>query len=62
MKKAGYNLADIASVTKHKDIHSLQRYLQKPSMEDREHFSTDLFNYTNNTDHDKDSDMSNFET
>ena len=65
MKRCGYNLSDIAHVTGHKNIESLKYYLEKPTMQDKENYSSDLFKYagtdnTNNTTND--SDMSDFET
>ena len=43
MKKAGYSLEEITWVLKHKNLESLKRYLAKPSTEDKENFSNDVF-------------------
>ena len=61
MQKTGYSLTEIAWVIKHKNLESLKRYLDKPTMEDRENFSKDLFKYTGNTNTDSDDDFQDFE-
>ena len=46
MKSVGYSLEEIVWVLNHKNLESLRRYLAKPSQQDKENFSNDLFKYT----------------
>ena len=61
MRKNGHSFVEIAHVLKHKNLESLNHYLDTPTMKDKEKFSKTLFKYTNKTDLDTDSDMSDFE-
>ena len=47
MKKNGHTLEEIAHVLKHKNLESLEHYLDAPTMKDRENYSKCLFKYTN---------------
>ena len=66
MKRAGYSLQDIAHVIGHKNLESLKYYLDKPTLEDQENFTDNLFKYTGNDDtnhnaNNQDSDLSDFD-
>ena len=58
LKKATCTLQEIGFVLKNKNLESLKCYLDKPTMEDGENFSTDLFKYTG---HDDNSNIDNFD-
>ena len=46
MHRSGYSLHEIAQVTCHKNIESLKYYLEKPTLEDMQNYSTSLFDYS----------------
>ena len=46
MKKAVYSLQEIAFILQHKSLELLKHYLDKPTMEDCENFSNDIFKAT----------------
>ena len=46
MKRQGYSIPEIASVTKHKNHQSLEHYLEIPTLEEKVKFCKSLFNYT----------------
>lgn len=48
LKKLGFSIPEIASVTKHRNFQSLEHYLEKPSLEERGRFSKSLFQYASN--------------
>ena len=48
LKKLGFSIPEIASVTKHRNYQSLEHYLEKPTLEERGKFSESLFNYAAN--------------
>ena len=48
MKKQGFDLREIANVTKHKNIQSLENYIAGPTHAEKENYSEALFNYTHN--------------
>ena len=48
LKKLGFSIPEIASVTKHRNFQSLEHYLEKPSLEERGRFSESLFQYASN--------------
>ena len=62
MKSAGYSLEEITWVLKHKNLESLRRYLAKPSQQDKENFSSDLFKYTRKDEIDDSNSDDDFET
>ena len=45
MHKSGHNLKEISTVTKHKNLQSLERYIDKPTHKEKESYNKDLFNY-----------------
>ena len=48
MHRQGYSLKEIANVTKHKNLQSLEHYIGGPNHEDKEGYSPALFNYSKN--------------
>ena len=48
MHRQGYSLKEIANVTKHKNLQSLEHYISGPNQKDKEGYSTALFNYSKN--------------
>ena len=53
MKKQGFDLREIANVTKHKNIQSLENYIAGPTHSEKENYSEALFNYTHNNENKK---------
>lgn len=45
MHKSKFNLKEIQNVTKHKNIQSLDRYVSGPTLEEKEKYSTALYQY-----------------
>ena len=50
MKRRGFTLEQIASVTKHKDLDSLKHYVDAPTLSEKQSYNEGLFNYGNTND------------
>ena len=48
MHRQGYSLKEIANVTKHKNLQSLENYISGPNHTDKQGYSTALFDYSKN--------------
>ena len=46
LKRQGFDLKDIANVTKHKNLQSLEHYIRGPTLKEKENYSDALFSYT----------------
>ena len=46
LRRQGFDLKDIANVTKHKNLQSLEHYIGGPTHQDKENYSDALFSYT----------------
>ena len=53
MHRQGYTLKEIANVTKHKNLQSLEHYIGGPNHTDKECYSASLFEYSKNKIHQK---------
>ena len=50
MHKQGYSLKEIANVTKHKNLQSLEHYIGRPNHQDKQCYSDSLFKYSKKED------------
>ena len=50
MQREGYSLKEIANVTKHKNLHSLEHYIGGANQQDKQNYLDSLFNYSKNQD------------
>ena len=46
MHRQGFSLKEISNVTKHKNLQSLQHYIEEPSHDEKEKYSNALFEYS----------------